>query len=114
MSEKVYFEKQRAIDEAKHTPFFDDRDAATALELIRSIPPADVKPVVRGEWMEPEGSECVHAFAGEVSISLPSKKCSVCGHLAVTFPKSNFCPNCGAAMTEEAVRMLKERGGENG
>ena len=71
----------------------------TAYTAVSRVPPADVKPVVRGEWKEPEGSECVSAFTDDFSINLPSKKCSVCGHIAVTFPRANFCPNCGADMT---------------
>lgn len=108
---KEYIEKEAALTEFRKAcnfcrvlvgrPMCGECSVSDSIYEVKRIPPADVKPVVRGEWMEPEGSECVHAFAGEVSISLPSKKCSVCGHLAVTFPKSNFCPNCGADMRKE-------------
>ena len=49
--------------------------------LIKSVPAADVRPVVRGRWEKdtPMGY-----------------KCSVCGCLMPGKP--NFCPNCGADM----------------
>ena len=59
-----------------------------ALECVEKIPPADVRPVVRG-WRE---EDCAGAAV-----------CSVCGeyafetsthHLCGWFP--NYCPNCGA------------------
>ena len=53
---------------------------------IAAAPPADVKPVVRGEW------ECIDK---PCTISNPncSYECRVCGE---TLPyRKNFCPNCG-------------------
>lgn len=49
---------------------------------------ADVKPIVRGEWVDNGISDSVLA------------KCSVCGIVwgAVTF---DFCPGCGADMRGE-------------
>lgn len=106
---KEYVEKEAAIDYLTLNMNWYDEDGdqvddwgerkAIISDLLAGIPPADVKPVVRGEWKEPEGSECVSAFTDDFSINLPSKKCSVCGHIAVTFPRANFCPNCGADMT---------------
>ena len=40
-------------------------------------------------------------------------KCSKCGHeafaMAIHVKDGNFCPNCGAPMTDEAVEMVMER-----
>lgn len=65
---------------------------ADVFELIRSIPAADVQPVRRGRWIElpkalnPNENPC---------------KCSNCEHVLSFmnyYPKSNYCPNCGANM----------------
>ncbi len=57
-------------------------------ERIKSIPAADVRPVVRGEW----------------ETNVPPRdlrpRCSVCGELQRR--KTNFCPDCGADMREES------------
>lgn len=58
----------------------------TCLNEIKSLPAADVRPVVRGKWIRPT----------RVPDSMLDE-CSVCGFDtgAYTF---NFCPNCGADM----------------
>lgn len=56
---------------------------ATA-KAIESIPAADVRPVVRGKWIDHQEGRWIYA------------KCSECGTLHDV--KSNFCPNCGADM----------------
>ena len=54
-----------------------------ALDQIRSIPAADVRPVVRGVWVKNGWSI----------------RCSICGY-DMPFATRNFCPNCGACMEE--------------
>lgn len=64
-----------------------------AIQSIKGIPAADVKPVARGKWLteyEPDGKPyCLH--------------CSVCDDdfsiIGIT-TASSFCPNCGADMRE--------------
>lgn len=70
-------------------------------EALRDIPAADVRPVLRGKWIQttqPMGwrdEECA--------------ECSVCGEDFVLDEWAmdeftnlmNFCPNCGADMREE-------------
>ncbi|MBR3238018.1 MAG: hypothetical protein IKF99_06220 [Oscillospiraceae bacterium] len=66
----------------------------TCLEEVKSIPAADVRPVLRGRWV-PDGLD--DAYEGMF-------KCSICGSLHY-FPEillgiraDNFCCNCGADM----------------
>lgn len=62
----------------------------TNREALKSIPAADVRPVVRGRWeltMMDDGY-------GEYQLY----KCNKCGGL--TAQRRNFCPNCGADMRE--------------
>lgn len=56
-------------------------------EAIASIPAADVRPVVRGEWRKIGKTGCIFV-------------CSACDK---TFPcKTHYCPNCGADMRRES------------
>ena len=59
-------------------------------EWISETPTADVKPVVRGEWVDKSGA-VVYPFWDRFT-------CSVCGKSADASP---YCPNCGAMMSQE-------------
>lgn len=73
-------------------------------DVIRSVPAADVAPVVYGLWMPIRESEMTGwdpAVAGRDPIG--GYICSVCKEEAVydcndEFVLSNYCPNCGAKM----------------
>ena len=77
---------------------------------IRDIPPANVKPVIRGKWL------ARHYVEGNLDMTV----CSECGNEYSYDAETgegaedyyNFCPNCGAAMTEEAMKILARRNGE--
>lgn len=72
--------------------------------MIFTAKPANVASVLMGEW--------VHVrFSADGN---SSADCNQCGATVYTgFASSvNFCPNCGAAMTEEAMKILARRGGE--
>lgn len=56
----------------------------TIMQNLRSIPAADVRPVVRGKWIDYQQGRFVYA------------KCPKCE--TVHDVRSNFCPNCGAMM----------------
>lgn len=78
-----------------------------AIDALRPISREQVVKVWRGEWIavRPE-------FAGHDHIG--GYKCSRCKEEAVLdcndeFVLDNFCPRCGAAMTDEAVEMVMER-----
>lgn len=58
---------------------------------------------MRGEWIW-YGDE-VHCVAGNFTI----KKCKQCKKEMLLDDYDNFCPVCGAPMTDEAVDMMLER-----
>ena len=63
-----------------------------ALSALRPVSREQVEKAWRGEWIKdtPLGH-----------------RCKSCGCLVVG--QTNFCPNCGAPMTDEAVQMVMER-----
>ena len=85
MAEKEYIEREAAINEQKRFCGYLDDDMLNRLEIAtRRIPADDVRPVVRGKWLE---SDCG-----------PLQKCSICK--ATGWDGFYFCPNCGADMRE--------------
>lgn len=75
-----------------------------ALTALRPVSKEQVEKVWRGEWNYSHTTETDH-FA--------VVKCSKCGHeafaIALYVKDENFCPHCGAPMTDEAVQMVMER-----
>ena len=73
-------------------------------QALRSVSREQVEKVWRGEWNYSHTTETDH-FA--------VVKCSKCGHeafaIALYVKDENFCPHCGAPMTDEAVQMVMER-----
>ena len=70
--------------------FGDEEDLQDVIYSLRDYPAADVKPVVRGEWIE-----------------APDKTSVICSHCKADWNvfdndtyRFNFCPNCGARMEE--------------
>lgn len=61
----------------------DDMQYRIKFMLNRDCPAADVAPVVRGRWIDVEGSTL--------------STCSVCGFDAGAYT-FRYCPNCGAKM----------------
>ena len=67
-----------------------DNDAADCfrgcIDLLDSIPAADVATVQRGRWIATHDEFC---------------SCSVCKYpVYVVWGQTNYCPNCGAKMDE--------------
>lgn len=79
----------------------------TVLDVISSVPAANVAPVVYGRWQpvrESEMSGWQPELAGYDPIG--GYICSACKEEAVydcndNFVLSNYCPNCGAKMRQE-------------
>lgn len=94
---KEYIEREKAFDAVfgQFCASSDETEAAlnAAIEEIRAIPAADVRPVARGKWTE-------EMVSGGFAESWEST-CSICGKSYRDIGKTNFCPNCGADMKEE-------------
>lgn len=100
MAEKEYIERELAketFQNGKHTVKWLIESGAKTIGdsfaiLLDEVPAADVRPVVRGEWVEEvvyyadDGNPCSAFF------------CNQCSTPFVV--KYNFCPNCGCAMEE--------------
>ena len=73
----------------------------TAMRAVESIRPADVRPVVRGEW------RVVSDGCGNGEATAHICECSECGDTIWVYKKAerrwNYCPNCGADMREESA-----------
>ena len=69
-----------------------------ALAALRPVSREQVEKVWRGEWK------------GVPKLGVYDMACSKCGYSpGIRFYSSEFCPNCGAPMTDEAVQMVMER-----
>ena len=69
-----------------------------ALTALRPVSREQVEKVWRGEWK------------GVPKLGVYDMACSKCGYsTGIRFYSSEFCPNCGAPMTDEAVDMVMEK-----
>ena len=69
-----------------------------ALSALRPVSREQVEKVWKGEWK------------GVPKLGVYDMACSKCGYsTGIRFYSSEFCPNCGAPMTDEAVQMVMER-----
>lgn len=81
-----YIEKQAAIKKLCHVDEYNPRSVAA----IKEMKPADVRPVVRGQW--------VRHYCDDDGVP-DGWSCDRCKEWYVFGPsKPNFCPNCGADM----------------
>lgn len=67
------------------------------VSAVKSIPAADVRPVVRGHIEEDENT---YLFCSECNCNITLAAYETPDNRLVLRP--NFCPNCGADMREEA------------
>lgn len=98
MADKEYLEKDALIQAAEETPFTmsmflnkDQCDGAniarhTFVAIFKTLPAADVRPVVRAAWQSWEQDKPPFKWYS----------CDYCGFHALS--RSNYCPNCGAKM----------------
>ena len=69
-----------------------------ALSALRPVSREQVEKVWGGEWV------------GVPNMGVYDTACSKCGYCpGISFWDSDFCPNCGAPMTDEAVYIIMER-----
>ena len=73
---------------------------AVAISALRPVSREQVEKVWRGEWNN------INPAVLKPGISWVCR-CAKCG--CPQDYKHNFCPNCGDAMTDEAVQMVMER-----
>lgn len=69
-----------------------------AADALRPVSREQVEKAWRGEWV------------GVPKMGVYDMECSKCGYSpGVRFFSSEFCPACGAPMTDKAVEMVMER-----
>ena len=80
-----------------------------ALSAIRPVSREQVEKVWRGEWRDLNGDKLVGIddVGQDVYRHYHYSVCKKCGKGIAA--KSNFCPYCGDAKTDEAVQMVMER-----
>lgn len=72
--------------------------AKMAISALRPISREQVEKAWRGKWI------------GIPNMGVYDIACSKCGYsTGIRFWSSDFCPNCGAPLTDEAVDMVMER-----
>ena len=96
---KEYIEKEaarRIIDSP--------RSQMQMLNMLKSVPKADVKEVVHAHWIFEERQRMIdETDDGAIYATDKWWKCSNCGHdkgFIGHIPEDNYCPNCGATMDE--------------
>lgn len=100
--------REEAIDTLKNGLWWDRKRLDEAIDIaiaaLRPVSREQVEKVWRGKWKYSHTSEIDH-FA--------VVKCSKCGYeafaISLFVKDGNFCPSCGAPMTDEAVQMVMER-----
>ena len=83
-----YISREAAIEAAKKSHLYFD-----IKPIINSIPTADARPVVRGEWIK---------YAPDNSDMMTCSECEKYWILDGDQYDFHFCPNCGADMREES------------
>ena len=69
-----------------------------AIRALRPVSREQLERVWRGEWV------------GVPRLGVYDMACSKCGFCpGIRFYSSDFCPNCGAPMTDKAVDMMMRR-----
>ena len=90
-------------EKLKHAFDLTDETVDTLLSALRPVGQEQVEKVWRGEWMafdecSNEGVYCKRCKKKVYRIEYANEKM-----------RSQFCPACGAAQTDEAVEMVMER-----
>ena len=84
-----YIKRETAVRAVMAAKWVDGSDGAMAMEIVASLPAADVAPVVHAEWIVCGDGDNVPWM------------CSHCGKTTAHKYKvmyGKYCPNCGAKM----------------
>ena len=97
--EAIYTIERLAHTEAKWPGTEDTLEALDmALTALRPVSREQVEKVWRGEWVN------TNKEVEQIC------KCSKCGYpISYFWSRTQFCPNCGAPMTDEAVDIVMRR-----
>lgn len=71
------------------------------IDLLDSIPAADVSPVQLGEWIDVDTSYWRWYHDTARTVFSKSFRCSECGRKTII--REKFCPSCGTKMDKEKV-----------
>ena len=102
MTNEEAIELKAAVGRLMYSNNKDVRDYNALIDFIESalrpVSREQVEKVWRGEWV------------GVPNMGVYDTACSKCGYCpGIRFWSSDFCPHCGAPMTDEAVEMVMER-----
>ena len=100
MSEKKEYIERGALIAAMHK-----QTEQYHLRVAMELPAADVEPVVRGEWKD----RCVRDWVCSLCGCEIQKVRFYDGYRYTSLP--DFCPDCGAVMTEAGLKKIAERSG---
>ena len=107
--------REKAINILQHKNCFDSRYPAKEREMWRdavkmaaeALRPVSREQIEEGEWQRIPLNMNPEYFTHKYNLR---KKCSLCGYVMPDeYPDFNFCPNCSAPMTDEAVDMVMRR-----
>ena len=99
------YAKQLLRYESRDNPYFRSQACQHAIDVLNDMPAADVKPVVRGEWIFEEyelASWCTKAVCSSCKKTVANN--SDLAHdwgQRLFLHDYKFCPNCGADMRIE-------------
>lgn len=109
---KEYIEREAAKERLRIwiTDCVLDGDNETAdcfrdcIDLLDSIPAANVAPVVHGRWIGVDSSYWKPTHSSDIPVFRKTYRCSECRRR--TAIAENYCPNCGAKMDKEETNEL--------
>ncbi len=98
-------EKKEYIERGALLKKFDQYEEQDHYMVAEEFPAADVEPVVRGEWKD----RCVRDWVCSLCGCEIQKVRFYDGYRYTSLP--DFCPDCGAVMTEAGLKKIAERSG---